>query len=259
MTADALRKWLAHPLTRGHLIDDRQTTVLRKKIIREKRFLNQIYREWYSFVAKAIPAGLEPILELGSGGGFMTEVLPNVVTSDLVWLPGLKTVLDGQHLPFSDRSLRGIVMIDVLHHIPNARLFFAEAARCVRFGGAIIAVEPWVTLWSKVVYGKFHYEPFNPSAEKWEFPSSGPLLGANGALPWIVFERDRTMFEKEFPQWRIELIEPIMPLRYLLSGGVSMRSLQPGCATGFWRGIERFMQPMNKSLAMFARIVLLRN
>ena len=39
--------------------------------------------------------------------------------------------------------------------------------------------------------------------------------------------RDRVTFEREFPHWHIELVKPIMPFRYLLSGGVSLRSLNP--------------------------------
>jgi len=45
----------------------------------------------------------------------------------------------------SDGSLRAIVMTDVLHHIPNVESFFAEAARCVRPGGVIVMIEPWLT------------------------------------------------------------------------------------------------------------------
>jgi SAM-dependent methyltransferase len=167
-------------------------------------------------------------------------------------------VLDGQSLPFCDASLRAIVMTDVLHHIPQARLFFSEAARCVRPGGAVVVVEPWVTPWSRWVYTRFHHEPFNPQSRDWEFPLRGPLSGANGAMPWIIFHRDRTQFEKEFPQWQIRSIRPCMPLRYLLSGGVSLRSLMPGFTFGFWRGLEWILDPWRDSLAMFAQITLIR-
>ena len=38
--------------------------------------------------------------------------------------------------------------------------------------------------------------------------------GANGALPWILFTARSRQFEREFPQWSVELIEPLMPFRY---------------------------------------------
>ena len=77
---------------------------------------------------------------------------------------GVDIVLDGLMLPLAGGVLRGIVMVDVLHHIPQPRRFFTEAARCVRPGGVIAMVEPWVTAWSKLIYGKLHHEPFRPEA-----------------------------------------------------------------------------------------------
>jgi hypothetical protein len=149
-------------------------------------------------------------------------------------------------------------MVDVFHHIASPRLFFAEAARCVRLGGSIVMIEPWVTPWSRLVYGKLHHEPFRTEATEWEFPSTGPLSGANGALPWIVFERDRKRFEQEFPAWSVQRIEIQMPFRYLVSGGLSMRSLAPGWSFTLWRAVERAVQPMMSSLGMFALIALQR-
>jgi len=82
------------------------------------------------------------------------------------------------------------------------------------------------------------------------------LSGANSALPWIIFDRDRTRFEREFPEWQIHTIKPFMPFRYLLSGGVSMHSLMPGWSFALWRNLENLLRPWMKSLAMFALIVL---
>jgi SAM-dependent methyltransferase len=258
MASGVTGNWLSHPLTRGLSIDDPRTTELRRRIIRDKPFLRRIYVEWYRAIAAALPPGNEPVLELGSGAGFLDEFIPRLITSEIFPCPSVKIVLDGQSLPFADASLRAIVMTDVLHHIPRPRLFFAEAARCVRPGGAIVAIEPWVTRWSRWIYGRFHHEPFDPQRADWEFPLSGPLSGANGALPWIIFQRDREQFEREFPHWQIVSIRPVMPLRYLLSGGVSLRSLMPGITFGFWRGIETILDPWRNTLAMFAEIKLLR-
>ena len=149
-------------------------------------------------------------------------------------------------------------MTDVLHHIPDVRSFFVQAASTVREGGAVIMIEPWVTRWSRLVYTNLHHEPFLPGADRWEFASTGPLSGANGALPWIVFRRDRLQFEREFPEWRIDEIRPTMPFRYLVSGGVSLRSLMPGWTYSAWRGAEWAMTPLMHQLAMFACIVLTR-
>jgi hypothetical protein len=198
------------------------------------------------------------VLEIGSGPGFLSDFVSGLISSEMFVCPGVRVVLDGRHLPFRIGVLRAITMTNVLHHLPDPRRFFSEAQKCVRSGGAIVMVEPWVTPWSTLVYTRLHHEPFHPEAPNWEFTSTGLLSGANGALPWILFERDRTQFEREFPQWSVETIVPFMPLRYLLSGGVSMRSLMPGWSSSFWSGVEKVMGVSADRMAMFARIVLRR-
>lgn len=251
-------RWLAHPLTRELDLDNPRTTALRRRIIAEKPFLRALYREWYTRIARAVPEGEGPVLELGSGAGFLVEHIPGLITSERFACEHVRVAVDGHRLPFADASLLAIVMIDVLHHLPVVRRFFAESARCVRPGGVVSLIEPWTSRWSRWVYTRLHHEPFHADAAHWEFPAAGPLSGANGALPWIVFERDRARFEQEFPQWHIERIEPFMPFRYLLSGGVSMRSLMPGWSFGAWRQFERVLGPWMPQLAMFAHITLRR-
>jgi SAM-dependent methyltransferase len=255
---ERLRAWLAHPLTRGYDLDDPETTWLRRRIIKEKVFLRRIYEEWYQSIAAELPGGSEPVLELGSGAGFMSEFVPGLITSELLPCPHVSAVLNAMSLPFADNSLRAIVMTDVMHHIPDARRFFEEATRCVRSGGAIVMIEPWVTAWSRFVYTRFHHEPFEPKVTQWSFPSSGPLSSANGALPWILFARDREPFQREFPQWEIKYIKPMMPFRYLISGGFSLRSLMWGPTFGGWRLLEKLLSPGMDFWGMFARIVLIK-
>jgi SAM-dependent methyltransferase len=252
--------FLAHPLTRGLDVDDPKTTELRRQIIKQKRFLFKLYSEWYFLIGENLPAVDGKIVELGSGAGFLKEVMPDVITTEVLPLDGIDVQLpaDGT-LPFADNSLRAIVMTDVLHHIRTPRSFLREATRCVREGGAIVMIEPWVTAWSRFVYSRLHDEPFRPDSPEWEFPEQGPLSGANGALPWIIFERDREQFEKEFPEWQIQKMQPMMPLSYLLSGGVSMRALFPGVMYQPVRALERDFKGLEENMAMFAVITLLRS
>lgn len=253
-----LRRCLAHPLTRNLPIDSPRTTELRREIIRGNRFLQQIYQEWCGAIAKRVPPGSGKILEIGSGGGILADYIPDAITSEVFPCSGIRMVADGRALALASGSLRAIVMLDVLHHIPDVRKFFHEAARCLSPGGAVIMIEPWVSSWSKFIYTRFHHEPFQIESADWSFPEQGPLSGANGALPWIVFERDRALFEAEFPELRIETIQPMMPFRYLVSGGVSMRSLMPKVATPLWRVVEKSLEPWMRHWAMFALVMLRR-
>lgn len=257
-TPGRLRAWFETPATRGLCVDDPHTTMARRDILRSKPFLQKVYREWYERILKALPRSEGRVLELGSGAAFLRELLPSLLTSEIVAWEGVSLVTDGRSLPFRPGSLRGIVMTNVFHHLPDPRAFLREASRSVRPGGVVAMIEPWVTAWSRFVYRYIHSEPFVPTAEEWEFPSSGPLSGANGALPWIVFERDRLRFEQEFPEWSIERVEPLMPVRYLLAGGLAFRGLMPGFSFDFWRLAEKAASPIMGRVAMFALIVLRR-
>jgi SAM-dependent methyltransferase len=165
-------------------------------------------------------------------------------------------ILDARDMPFASGSLKAIAMVDVLHHIPHVRLFFSEAQRSLRSGGVIIMIEPWVSRWSRLIYTHLHHEPFEPAARDWTFPESGPLSGANGALPWIVFERDSARFRSEFASLEVREIVPIMPFRYLVSGGVSMRQLMPESTFALWRALESPLGKWPRTWPMFALIYL---
>lgn len=256
MAASLLRRLLVHPLTASLDLDDPATTELRCQIIASKPFLRAIYNEWYSQLAAALPHGEGEVLELGSGAGYCPRFIPGLITSDVFPCPGVQMVLNATCLPFAANSLRAIVMTNVLHHIPAMRSLFNEALRCLRPGGKILMIEPWVSAWSRFVYTNLHHEPFDPDAPDWSFPASGPLSGANGALPWILFERDRGKFNAEFPQLAVEQVRPFLPFRYLVSGGVGMRSLMPGFTHGAWAKLEGALEPRMSRLAMFAFISL---
>jgi SAM-dependent methyltransferase len=257
--AGFVRRVLAEPSTAGLDPDGFEVTLRRRQLIQSRDFLRQLYREWYALIAAAIPQIPGALLEIGSGGGFVSSAIPEAITSDVLPLPGVDVVLDAERLPFPDGSLRAIVMTNVLHHIPDVAHFLGEFTRCASAGGALVMIEPWVTVWSRRVYGTLHSEPFDPAAKTWTLTAGRPLSEANGALPWIVFERDRHRLAEEFPELSVETIRPLMPLRYLVSGGVSMRSLAPGWSFPFWKKIDNMLTGVSSETAMFALIVVRRD
>lgn len=235
-------------------LDDPEVTLHRRKLLQDKKYLHEIYEEWYDLLIQELPQDAQNILELGSGPGFLQDRLPQVKTSEIFELPGIDCVQDATHLDEDDDSLDAIVMTDVLHHVQDIRAFFHEASRCLRPGGKMVAIEPWNNSWSSFIYRNFHHEPFLPSTEHWELPEGGPLSTANGALPYICFERDRGIFEKEFPQLIILRIRVLMPISYLLSGGFSLPSLVPRSTYRLIRRGERLLH--ERKWGMFALIVL---
>ena len=88
-------------------------------VIREKPFLRKLYEEWYRSISRMIPSEMPgPVLELGSGGGFLNEILPGVIRSDILTYGNSDILLDGMRLPVQNGSLKAIVMVDVFHHLP---------------------------------------------------------------------------------------------------------------------------------------------
>lgn len=144
-------------------------------------------------------------------------------------------------MPFADRSVACFFLLNTFHHIPDVETFLREADRCLKPGGRIVMVDHNYGWISGFVLRFLHHEPFQPKAKTWAFPSSGPLSGANGALPWIVFKRDKERFSRLFPNFRLVRYRPFAPLFYWLTGG-----LKPWQVTRPWN--MRFLEWLDSSL-----------
>ncbi len=250
-------EWLRLPETKNITdLDDPATTILHGQIIQRKPLLRKLYVDFYHIWAKTVgDFEGKTLVEIGSGGGFVKEIIPNVITSDVLQLPNVDKVFSATDMPFDDGSVDAFFMLDVLHHLEEPQLFLREAARCLKNTGKIIMIEPANTPWSRFIYKNFHHELFDPQAQ-WESQEGGPLSDANGALPWIMFTRDRQRFETDFPFLKIVRTDLHTPLRYLISGGLSIRALLPGFCYRLVRGIEYLLSPCKKWLSMFQTIEL---
>ncbi|MEZ6089651.1 MAG: class I SAM-dependent methyltransferase [Pirellulaceae bacterium] len=200
------------------------------EIILRKPALRNLYLEVYQRYARVLAQcpsdGLA--IELGAGAGFAKQVIPELVTADVLPYSTVEIVFDACRMPFDDNSLRFVCMLNVFHHIADIPTFLRECRRCLKPGGRMLIVDQfpgWISHW---VLQYFHHEPYNPASQEWGFASSGPLSGANGALAWIVFIRDRELFEQRFPELRIVDITSHTPLRYWASGGLKWWSMIPG-------------------------------
>jgi SAM-dependent methyltransferase len=135
-------------------------------------------------------------------------------------------------LPFATETFNNIVMLDVLHHIPDVRCFFAEAARVLRPGGRVIMIEPEVTPISRLIYTLFHPELIDLNVDPLKY---GPAPGTyrdvnypgNQAIPHLLFRRHRGRFESEFADLRIIHTENLSLFTYPLTGGFRPWSLIP--------------------------------
>jgi SAM-dependent methyltransferase len=235
-------------------IDHPDLVLIRRNTLQKKIFLKKIYEEWYSLIIERLPESDKPILEIGSGAGFFKEFAKGkkIITSEILKTTGVDLVFDAcKGIPLRDNSLSAIVMTDVLHHLPDSKIFFNESNRLLGRGGKIIMIEPWVTIWSRLVFKNLHEEPFIENTRRWEFLTTGPLSGANIALPWIIFERDYDIFKKEFIDLEVKYKKLLMPFSYLFSGGFSKLTFSPGFFYKTLRKIENILNFFSPEFAMF--------
>lgn len=243
----------------NNFLDSAESLFLHKKIIKNKKALQLVYRNFYqriTFQLANIPPG--KIVELGSGAGFLKDTIPNLVTSDVIIGPGIDKVISATKIPFADKSITAFVMLNVFHHIKYPVKALKEMSRCLKKNGKIIMIEPSNSIWSKFVYRHFHHEDFNIKAG-WEISGKGRLSNANMALPWIVFQRDRIIFEKKFPNLKIKLYRLHTPFSYLVSGGLSKSQFLPSCCLSILLKLEHISSFFNKHLGMFNTIVIIKS
>ncbi len=238
-------------------LDHPSTTLLHAQIIQRKSILKKLYIDFYTQFQKSAASLPAPrvLIELGSGGGFIKKVIPDAITTEIILLPHIDIQCSALRLPFRADSVDVFFLLDVLHHVPDADLFFTEIMRCLKIDGKAVMIEPANTLWSRWIYQNFHHEPFDLKTG-WALTSSGPLSHSNIALPWIIFYRDRQIFENKFPRLEIARLDVHTPFRYLISGGLSFKQLLPSFTYPVIQGLENILSPLNKHLGMFMTIEL---
>ena len=217
--------------------------------------LAELYREWYQLQQRYLANIRGEILELGSGAGFIKEVIPNARTSELITCEGVDLFIDALEVGETFKAkLSNLLMSNVFHHICDSKAFLKSASSALMPGGRLVMIEPWLNPWSTFCYRLVGHEPLDPNQQGWSFSSSDPLLDSNQAQAWIVFARDRTQFKKEFPELKIVTLQPLMPFSYLLSGGHSVSiGLSPKYIR-FCRSLER--GTLDRRLGIFALIVV---
>ena len=235
-------------------LDDPNASLAHRDIILKKPFLKRLYNDWYLiFIIKSKEIKNGKYLEIGSGGGFLKDVFPEVITSDILILPNVDLIFTAEEIPFKENELASIVMLNVFHHIPKPHLFLKEAQRTLIKGGKIIMTEPANSALARFIYKRFHHEPFDEKGQR-EIKAGNPLSNSNQALPYIYFERDLDLFKKDFPSLKINSINYHSPFSYIISGGVSRSAMLPFFMYNFVKGIEWLFSPFYKQIGLFCTI-----
>jgi hypothetical protein len=165
-------------------------------------------------------------MEIGAAGGITKVVWPEVITTDVRVSPGVDFEMSAEKIDAEDNSVHVLFGMDALHHARNPRAHFVELQRVLVSGGNAIYIEPNWNFFSrlcfKVLLKYLHPEPYDTKQQDWEIKNDDPMMG-NQAQGFNIFVRDEEKFHKDFPNLRIEILQPLKGLSFLLSGGVHTR------------------------------------
>lgn len=228
--------------------------------IQSKDVLFRLYHEFYYRYLDCLKRCPENgvSLEIGSGAGFLKDMAPDVVTTDILPYETVDMVMDASKMPFRDSSIKSIFMLNTLHHIPDSKAFFNELVRCLKPGGRVLVIDQYHGWFSKLIFKYIHHEPYDHKTLSWNFKTSGPLSGANGALCWVIFYRDRTLFEKLYPSLKIVDLTPNTPLRYWLSGGLKWWCLLPCSLFGVSTKLDNWLSEKFPGTSSFVEVELVK-
>lgn len=258
----SIRNWLIDSSVATYDVDSPEFSIAHREVVLRKRILRELFEGFYHECEAMDSRYFRDVagerLEIGSGAGIISEVYPEVITSDLKVLPFIDVALSAYQLPFRDNSLRAIYGINVFHHLSQPRDFFREMIRAIAPGGGAVLIEPFYGLVAGWMFRNLHKtEGFEPNEPEWEGPpDSGPFSKANQALSYIIFKRDLNKFEKEFPELEVVLMRPHTQLWYILSGGVNFKQLVPDSLTGVATFAEKMFSPLNRWIALQHTIVI---
>ena len=248
-------------------LDSPDATMIHRQIIKTNPYLYHWYKKQYLKYKEMIAEQQHGVhIELGTGGGFIKDVLPFVTSSSLLYddvKNGFADVhLDAEKLDIEDVSVDSFFLLDTFHHIKHPSLFLSEAGRCLKKNGLLLMIEPANTRFSRFVYKRFHHESFDETVSTWDNLTEGHLSSANGALGYIVFERDYARFKEEFPDLCLTSIRRHTFLNYIISGGLSYKPLFPAsgrvadCIIKTAYTIEATLTPMMGVLGTYMDIYI---
>lgn len=245
--------------TRGVDEDSAECIEIHKSVIQSKPLLKRIYSEWYLqivAVKETVRLLNGEILEIGSGGGFLKEFIPEAVTSDVYRRSDIDRVENAYHLSCRNNSVKLLCCMSVINQLGRVEEFFKEVERVLIPGGKLVIIDPYISWFSRLVYKYIHHYNFDLSSKSWNFLETGRMSGNDTTLATKVFWRDRDVFTQKFPDLKIESIVLHNFIAYYASGGVSCRSMVPHFLSGSIMLLEKMVKPFMPYLACFQTVVL---
>lgn len=190
-------------------------------------YLRTLFTDELNAIRSAVTAqNQEHVIEIGAAGGITKTVWPEVLTTDIRIGPDIDKEMTAEVISADDNSIDVLFGMDALHHARSPASHFRELVRVLKPGGNAIYIEPNWNVFSilcfKYLLKYLHPEPYDTKQPNWEIENNDPMMG-NQAQAFNIFIRDAEKFAIEFPQLKVEILQPLKGLSFLLSGGVHTR------------------------------------
>jgi SAM-dependent methyltransferase len=227
-----------------------------------KETLRLLYRDYHRRLIESCPDGR--ILDIGGGTAHIKDFSSDIISTDILWFPGIDVVADAHRLPFPDGFFSGVVMLDVLHHLERPIEFLREASRVLKPGGRLAMIEPAMTTVARQFYRRFHEEPVDMDADPFAAVTVNPdrdPFDANQAIPTLLFATPaaRGRVEQVLPSFRVRSVTWLGLFAYPLSGGFQTWSLMPSALVRATLALEDKMpEIIRKQIAFRMMIVIER-
>lgn len=256
-----IRTSLAEPRIQDIDLNSDELLHVQRQMLSEKAMLRSVFDEFYHTCHKLDEKYLQgdgKRVELGAGVSRLKELYPDIITTDIKSGDHLDMVVDAQNMPFDDETVRSLYAINCFHHMPDPSQFLRELERVLQPGGGCIFIEPYYGPLASVAFKRlFDSETFDKNQESWKGEDMSVMTGANQALSYIVFERDKQKFAELFPHLEIVYRKTLSStIRYFLSGGLNFKQLLPDSFIPIVKGIEALLSPIESLFAMQYVMVL---
>jgi SAM-dependent methyltransferase len=224
-----------------------------------KETLRLLYRDYHRRLIESCPDGR--ILDIGGGTAHIKDFSSEIISTDILWFPGIDVVADAHRLPFPDGFFSGVVMLDVLHHLERPIDFLREASRVLKPGGRLAMIEPAMTTVARQFYHRFHEEPVDMDADPFAAVTVNPdrdPFDANQAIPTLLFATPaaRGRVEQVIPSLRVRSVTWLGLFAYPLSGGFQAWSLMPSALVRASLALEDRMPEMIRRQIAFRMMIV---
>jgi SAM-dependent methyltransferase len=253
---------LQEPRLRGINVDDVDLVYKHREILRMKPIMLGVMEEFYSTcrgLDDSYLSGSGLRIEIGGGSSIFKDFFPDVIVTDIKPATYVDRTLNAQKMDLAHNSVRAFYGINCFHHFPEPDRFFSELNRVLVPGGGCILIEPYYGPSARFMYKRlFKSETFDPQQKDWSGEvGQGAMTNANQALSYIVFRRDRVLFDQRHPELEIVYQQRIRNyIRYVLSGGLNFRKLVPDSTVPLLKALECLLAPIDHLFALHHVIVL---